>query len=210
MSVLTWERMQDLLNAMGNQEFNVVDIDKDIGFELCRLDGIHEIVLGSFTKAGDVFATDIKVLDVGSKKLLKSANSTGEGVGSILKTQIDELSKSVSRGLISASAKVAEENFKVADVTTHSMEAFRHYREGVRRLSNFDTIGARASFERAVQLDPTFAMAYYFLGKVNRKLWSAETAREALQKAMKYSARTVPARWSLATYGPTIAPVSLL
>jgi len=187
LSVLTWERMQDLLNAMGNQEFNVVDIDKDIGFELCRLDGIHEIVLGSFTKAGDVFATDIKVLDVGSKKLLKSANSTGEGVGSILKTQIDELSKSVSRGLISASAKVAEENFKVADVTTHSMEAFRHYREGVRRLSNFDTIGARASFERAVQLDPTFAMANYFLGKVNRRLWSAETARIALQKAMKYS-----------------------
>ncbi len=66
LSVLTWERMQDLLKAMGKKELEVVDIDKEIGFELCKMDGVLGIVLGSFTKAGDVFATDIKVLDVES------------------------------------------------------------------------------------------------------------------------------------------------
>ncbi|MFQ6094380.1 MAG: hypothetical protein ACE5OR_17190, partial [bacterium] len=71
----------------------------DLGFELCRMDGIDAIVLRSFIKAGDMFATDAKVLDVNNKNLLKSASSKGEGVASILKSQIDELSTEISHGM---------------------------------------------------------------------------------------------------------------
>ncbi len=93
--VISWERMYDLLKQLGRE--NVEIIDKELGFELCRLEGVESIILGSFVKAGDVFATDVKVLDVQSKRLLKSASSKGEGVGSILQNQIDELSQAISR-----------------------------------------------------------------------------------------------------------------
>jgi len=88
--VATWERMHDLLKQKGKGDTEI--IDRELGFELCRMEGIEAIVLGSFAKAGDMFATDVKVLDVESRNLLKSASSKGEGVDSILKKQIDELS----------------------------------------------------------------------------------------------------------------------
>ena len=75
--------MSDLLKQLGKEDTKF--IDQDLGLELCRLDGIDAIVLGSFIRAGEMFATDVKVLDVETKKLLKSVSSRGEGVGSILK-----------------------------------------------------------------------------------------------------------------------------
>ena len=89
LQVTTWERLYDLLKQTGKE--NIQIIDKETGFEICSLDGIDAIVLGSFVKAGDMFATDVKVLDVTTKNILKSARSQGTGVESILKQQIDEL-----------------------------------------------------------------------------------------------------------------------
>ena len=54
---------------------------------------------GSVIKTGDMFATDIKVLDVTTKALLKSVQAQGEGEDSILRNQIDDLSEEITRGL---------------------------------------------------------------------------------------------------------------
>jgi tetratricopeptide (TPR) repeat protein len=83
--VATWERMFDLLKQMGRE--NVTKIDSELGFVLCRREGIEAIVIGTYTKAGDVFVTDAKVLDVETQRLMKSASSRGEVVDSILKAQ---------------------------------------------------------------------------------------------------------------------------
>ncbi len=91
--VATWERMQDLLRQSGRPAIEV--IDKDTGFELCRMDGIQTVVLGTITRAGDTFATDVKVLDVGTKELLAGASARGKGVESILESQIDRLSRDI-------------------------------------------------------------------------------------------------------------------
>ena len=95
--MVTWERMADLLSQMGEKDAET--IDRESGFRLCRKEGIEAIVLGSFVKAGEMFATDVKVLDVETRKMLKSAGSRGEGADSILRTQIDELSREISAGI---------------------------------------------------------------------------------------------------------------
>ncbi len=124
--VTTWERMHDLLQQMGKPK--VETIDKNLGFELCRRDSVNFIVLGSFTKAGNVFATDVKVLDVQSKRLLKSASARGEGAGSILKSQIDQLSEQIIRGIgIFPKKEKLEPQISVAEITTNSLKAYRYY-----------------------------------------------------------------------------------
>jgi len=70
--------MLDLLEQLGQKDVEV--IDRKLGFELCQKEGIETIVLGSYIKAGDTFATDVKVLHVETKKLLRSFSSKGEGV----------------------------------------------------------------------------------------------------------------------------------
>ncbi|MCZ6593988.1 MAG: protein kinase [Bacteroidetes bacterium] len=187
LNLITWERMRDLLNNMGKKDVKVLDIDKDVGFELCEIDGIHGIVLGSFTKAGDWFVTDLKVLDVETKKLLFGTNAKGKGVGSILESQIDELSKAVSWDITLPSSKFREEKFKVADVTTKSLEAYRYYLRGIKDYSKFFQADGIRNLEKAIELDSSFAMAHYYLARIYRQLQNTKAAKSAIERALFYS-----------------------
>jgi serine/threonine protein kinase/Flp pilus assembly protein TadD len=183
--VVTWERLQDLLKQMNRPDVDI--IDKGLGFELCEMDDIEAIVLGSFTKAGDVFATDAKVLDVKTKDLLKSASSRGKGVDSILQKQIDQLSKEISRGVGVSERSQDESRHPIAEVTTESMEAYSHYlraRDHFERLYNEE---ARTSLEKAIELDPQFAAAYLYLAGVHGRLRNTSARDEAYKKAMDYA-----------------------
>ncbi len=184
LDVMTRERMYDLLKKTG--EVDVGIIDETLGFELCRMEGIETIVLGSFTKAGDIFATDAKILDVKTKKLLKSASSRGEGIASIINNQIDELSTNISIG-IGVPEEIVQRQTQIADVTTSSMEAYTYYLEGREYQVRGYREDARQSFEKAVELDSTFASAYLHLAWAYGDLLDAAAANEAYEKAKKYA-----------------------
>ncbi len=184
LQVTTWERLYDLLKQVGKE--NIKSIDKNTGFELCALDGIDAIVLGSFIKAGELFATDVKVLDVTTKKLLKSGRSQGNGVESILKQQIDELSHEISNGITLPAKQVEFRDTKIMDVTTSSIEAYHYFIRG--RDEYFRETGeAIKYFKKAIEIDSTFATAYLWLG---RSFGPNKTESKRLfLKAKQYSQR---------------------
>jgi tetratricopeptide (TPR) repeat protein len=185
LQVTTWERMHDLLKQIGKQDVEI--IDKDLGFELCRMDGVGAIVLGSFVKAGDVFATDVKVLDVETKELLKSASSKGEGVGSILERQIGELSRDISRGVGISERKIEEALPRIADMTTSSMDAYNYFLRGREDYEKFYYNEARQSLEKAVELDPNFAVAHLWLAWSYSAIGDRKARNEAYEKAKALS-----------------------
>jgi serine/threonine protein kinase/Tfp pilus assembly protein PilF len=183
--VATWERMRDLLEQSGRE--NTDEIDENIGFDLCRREGIESIVLGSIIKAGETFATDVKVLDVRSKKLLNSASSQGEGLDSILKRQIDELSREITRGVGIAKQKVEASQIKISETATSSMEAYEYFLKGTKAWDDFYYEDARKFFEKAVELDPTFAMAYGYLASAYNNLGEFVARDEMIKKAKIHS-----------------------
>jgi len=185
LEVTTWERLNDLIRQMGRADTEF--IDKELGFELCRMDNIDAIVLGSFAKAGDMFATDAKVLDAETKKLIKSVNSKGEGEGSILKNQIDELSQEISKGIGISRPKTGLEPPRVAEMTTDSMEAYSYFLIGKESWHKFYFEDARQNLESAVELDPTFAAAYLYLAQAYGRLGSPRAGNTAFEKAMEFS-----------------------
>jgi serine/threonine protein kinase/Tfp pilus assembly protein PilF len=185
--VVTWERMRDLLKQIGKKDAETVD--PDLGFELCRREGVEAIVLGSFIKAENIFATDVKVLDVETKKILKSASSRGEGVDSILQTQIDELSKEISEGIGVARQKIEPAKVQIAEVTTTSMDAYNYFLRGRDDYEKFYYDSSRKFLEKAVELDPTFAVAYLHLASAYDALGNTKASKEAYEKAKTFSAK---------------------
>jgi len=185
--VTTWERMEDLLEQMGKEDVEL--IDKDLGFEICRREGIAAIVLGSFIKMGDTFATDVKVLEVETKKLLKSASSKGKGLESILETQIDELSREISIGIGIAVKKIEEASLQIADVTTSSLDAYNYYLKGREDYEKMYFDDAKKSLEKAIQIDSTFALAYLDLALTYGGLGLIEAKEDFLKKAKTYSGK---------------------
>src|SRR4030043_1372971 len=186
-SVATWERLYDLLKQKGKGD--VESIDRDLGFDLCQMDGIDAIVLGSFTKAGDMFATDVKVLDVDTKKMLKSASPRGTGAGSILQTQIDELTKEICLGMGRPEKKMEATQPKVAEVTTNSVEAYDLYIRGREELEKYYWDEAIRFLKRSIELDPAFAASYLYLSQAYSMQRNAKARDEALEKAKIFSTK---------------------
>ncbi len=185
--VTTWERMDDLLRQMGKA--GVETIDKDSGFELCRKDGVETIVLGSFVKAESMFATDVKVLDVASKALLKSASSKGEGVRSILEKQIADLSREISRGVDVSERKIQAARPSAPDVPTSSMDAYNSFLKGKEAYEKFYYEQARQLLENAVALDADFAEAYLYLARTQGNLGNQKARVDAYEKAKALSGK---------------------
>jgi tetratricopeptide (TPR) repeat protein len=150
-SVTSWERLRDLLKQMGKEK--VEGIDKDLAFELCQMDDIDAIVMGSFAKTGDVFVTDVIVLDVETKRILKSANSKGNGEESIIQSQIDELSREISHGNAQPLRIMASIYFEMGKLE----EALAKYKEAS-EFKPDDGTDWRVSYIHALKEDYTEAM----------------------------------------------------
>jgi serine/threonine protein kinase/Flp pilus assembly protein TadD len=185
--VIPWERMLDILKQMGKK--NVETIDSDLGFELCRRAGIESLVTGTLTRAGDMFALNVRVLDAETKELRRSAASTGKGEESILTTQVDELSRAIAEGLGTAKEKIEQTQFQVAGISTDSTEALRLYIIGKERRENVDPEKAAEYLEKAIKIDPEYAVAYFELSAAYGLSQKVIAQREALTKAMELSGR---------------------
>jgi serine/threonine protein kinase/Flp pilus assembly protein TadD len=186
--VTTWERLRDLLKQVGKGEAEF--INSDVGFELCRKDNVEVIVLGYVTKAGNTFVTDAKAMMVRTKKLLGTAGSRGDSPDSILKNQVDDLSRQIAKGVGLSERRIEATKMQVRDVTTNSPEAYNYYLKGNEEFTNYDLDKARQFFEKAVELDPTFASAYYQLYGTYSVLGDSQKSNEALEKAWNLSKKT--------------------
>ena len=185
--IMSWERLRDLLKQSGRTEQRV--IDGDLGIELCQMDGAQAIVRGSFVKAGEIFVTDAKILDVETRSLLKTVSARGQGVDSILKEQIDILSREIGRGFGPEEAVPRLKATPIAEVTTISLEAYNNFLRGREDYERFYYGDARRYLERAIEIDPEFAMAYSYLVRVYIALDNSAAAEEALKKLEKYGSR---------------------
>lgn len=153
------------------------------------MEGVDAIVLGSFARAGDVFVTDVKVLDVRSKELLKSASAKGNGVGSILDHQIDELGKEISRGIGLSERSIAAAGARpIAAVTTSSMDAYDYFVRGKDAWQRFNKAEALGDLQRAVEIDSSFAVAWLYLARTYDYLREITERDAAFQRAQSLAA----------------------
>jgi serine/threonine protein kinase/tetratricopeptide (TPR) repeat protein len=184
--VVPKERLHDLLWEMGRED--VEFIDTRLGFELCRRLGVEFLVTGSFAVAGGIFVTDAKVYDVDSQKLLAGVSDRRESVESVVQDQIDTLSRRICEGVGIEKSRIEAAPLRIAEVTSSSEEALKCYLEGRQASQNMDMESAKKLLERAVEIDPEFALAYYELCTVYT-MSGYGGLKDAYEKAKKYSAR---------------------
>ena len=185
--VASWQRLKDLFRQSGRDEGSLYD--EEAGFDVCRRHGIEAVVVGFFTKAGETFVSDVKVLDAGTREVLKSASARGEGVNSILRSQVDEISRAVSRGIGKPILKLEAPARPVMDLTTGSMEAYSHFLQGRDYVLNLLAADGKKCLEKALALDSNFAVAWLALSDAEYQLldWRARDA--ALKKAKEYAGK---------------------
>jgi len=185
--VPTWERMTDLLKINRKKELEF--IDDDLGFELCRRLGIKALVSGSLNRAGETYNVMLRILDSESRKSLGSFKSEGGPVDSLLKIQIDELSRKICEVLGISLEKIGSKRLKIGDITTSSMEAYQLYLRGNDISEKWKPNEAIPFYQKAIQIDPNFASAYLELAARYVSSGAGPKAvGEAIAKAKELSA----------------------
>jgi|HubBroStandDraft_1064217.scaffolds.fasta_scaffold03331_10 DNA-binding winged helix-turn-helix (wHTH) protein len=71
--------------------------------------------------------------------------------------------------------------------TTASLEALQSYTAGHAEMEKSQTLAAIASFERAIQIDPSFAIAYYHLGVAYDNIGDMASSRKFAKEAFRLS-----------------------
>jgi len=183
LSVMTRTRMFDVLKVMGQGD--VARIDESLGQELCQEAGVGALVIPTIRKFGDKYTIDLKVLDTRRNEYIFTTKEEGDGQESI-PGMIDEIAKDIRIDLQEETDAVARNAQNVADVTTVSLEAYKHYFEGDRYMNDLEFDLAAKELEKAIELDSTFALAHYKLAYV--QWWSRhelEAAEQHVRDAME-------------------------
>ena len=189
LEVLGTDRLFQILDEMGRLHGG--PMSSEAIEELAQRASVSTVLRGSFAKAGDSIRISARLEDAHTGKVLLSEKAEGTGEESIFRL-VDEISGRIKANF-SIVALEGELDRDLRDVTTASVEAYRHYAEGIRLHERYREEEALPHFQRAVDLDPGFAMALAKLGVVHDNLGRQEEADEfavaALQHIERLSAR---------------------
>jgi serine/threonine protein kinase/tetratricopeptide (TPR) repeat protein len=182
LNVVTRSRMFDILEQLGMG--NTERIDESTGREICIEADIDMLAIATIRKFGKIYTIDFKMLEVKKNEYLFTTMQKGEGQESI-PALIDNLSDKTRKGLKEKLAEIEVNSQKIAQVTTPNLEAYQHYFKGEDYINKLQFSEAVKEFNKAIQLDSTFGLAFYRLAySVNWEM-SAGSARKYIRKAMK-------------------------
>ena len=180
LNVVSSQRLYDILKLLGKE--GIKAIDKNVASQVATKAGAKWMLLGSILQVQPQIILTSQLVEVESGRVLSSQRITGESKEKIF-SLVDRLTVQLKQDLSLPAQAQKEETPKVADVTTHSPEAYRYYLEGIDYFYKVYMVEAEKSFRKALELDSTFAMACYWLAVIK----SGEEKKALAAKAVKYS-----------------------
>jgi serine/threonine protein kinase/tetratricopeptide (TPR) repeat protein len=182
--VVTGEEMYTVLKRLGladARKYSSEDIEK-----IAAQTRATHVLRGSFIKAGERFVITAGLQKPGASDNPPPLRIEASNENDII-VKVDELSRQVKEGLNLTPAQISSDIEKEAGkITTSSPEALKYYIEGRRHLLNAEGKQAIAFFEKAIEIDPEFAMAYRSLAMQRDDI---AIYRKYMKRALELSAR---------------------
>jgi serine/threonine protein kinase/Tfp pilus assembly protein PilF len=162
----------------------------ELARDVCQRTDSAAAIEGSISSLGSQYVLGLKAVNCRNGDLLSQEQVTANGKEQVL----EALGKAAAklRGQLGESlASVQKYDALPENVTTPSLEALQAYGLGMQTYDvTNDYVAAIPLFQRAVSLDPNFAMAYLRLGQSYQPLSELGRAVESTRKAYKLRERT--------------------
>jgi tetratricopeptide (TPR) repeat protein len=187
LEVLGTDRLYQILKDL--ERLDERTVSSDLVREVADAANADSVLFGSFVRAGEAIWISAKLQDANSDKVLMSEKVEGRADAQLF-TMVDELTRRIKDRFDIPRTADLERDLK--DVTTGSLEAYRYYVEGVKLHSRYQEDEARVLFEKAIELDPGFAMALARLSIVCFNLGQDRRAHEYARRALENTSRLTP------------------
>jgi len=180
MEVVSSQRLYDILRLLGKENLKV--IDKTVASEVAKKAQVKWILTGEVLQIKPNIVLISEISEATTGKIIATQKVSG-AIGEDLFAVVDKLSSQIAKALSLPEQAKKEIDRPIAEVTTHSQQAYSYYLEGMDYLAKYYNAEAERSFRKTLEFDSTFAMAYYRLASLK----SGEERNRLTAQAVKYS-----------------------
>jgi eukaryotic-like serine/threonine-protein kinase len=181
LNVLSESKVSDTIQLMARPTNS--RLTPELARELCLRAGSKAYIGGSIAPLGSQYVLELKAVSCQSGDILAQEQVTADGKEKVLDA-VGRAASALRTKLGESLASVQKYDVPLADATTPSLEALKALSLGRKaRMQGSDT--AMRYFQRAIELDPDFAMGYHDIGRTYRGLGELERARAYYTKAFE-------------------------
>jgi tetratricopeptide (TPR) repeat protein len=183
-------RVSQTLQLMGRPAG--IRLTPEVTREICQRTGSKAMLAGSISSVGKQYVVGLKAINCDTGDVLAEAQTQAankEGVLSALDTAAVRLRGELGESLSS----VQKYATPLVEVTTPSLEALKMYSLGRKTWAANGWTAPLPFYKRAVELDPSFAVAYNYMAFSYANLNQPERAAESARKA--YALRDKVSEW---------------
>jgi len=180
LNILPEHRIEELRKQMARPAGE--PLRGEAALELCRRADARAVLSGSVTIVGRLYVISLSADDCASGDRLLSDQVRAESKEQVL-SAIDQAAGRLRDRLGESLANREKYSLPLESATTPSLNALQAYSEGVATRNAQGDAGSVSYFQRALELDPDFAMAYAQLGGAYFDLMKPDLAEANIRKA---------------------------
>ncbi len=198
--VIGTDRLMQILKDL--QRVDAPVLSADVVRDIAERAGVDTVLMGSFVRSGGTMRITARLQDPRTGRIVTAERVEGPGESGLF-SMVDELtrrfvSKMGELGGLGAGPLLkrpgepqAEAGLDrgLTEVTTTSIEAYRYYAEGLNFHERGQPAQAVPLLEKAIEIDPSFAMAYAKLAVLYNNLVSFDKRDEFAKRALALTDR---------------------
>ena len=187
LNLLSDERIAQTLTLMARPRDS--RLTHEVAREVCQRTASTAVLDGAIAQVGTRYLLTLEAVNCTDGELLSSTEAQAGDKDHVLEA-LGRAASEIRSKLGESLASVQKYDAPAENVTTSSLEALQAYSLGYRaQITKADMATAIRSLERAISLDPNFAMAYARLGTNYFILGETARAAEATRKAYELQNR---------------------
>jgi serine/threonine protein kinase/tetratricopeptide (TPR) repeat protein len=179
-------RIQEALRYMGRPSGE--RITSDVAKEICLREGVKAMLTGSIASLGSHYVITVGAVNAQTGDSLAREQVEADDKEQVLKS-LDKAASSLRGKLGESIGSVQKFATPLEAATTSSLEALQAFSLGQAEHQKFNDAGAIPHLERAIELDPNFALAYATLGVAYGNQIEGKQAEENVKMAFALKER---------------------
>ena len=174
------ERARETLKLMERPQEQ--KITREIGREICQRRGIKALLSGTISTLGRNYVITLEAVNSQSGETIAYQQTEAEGKEQVLKA-LGNASTAMREQLGESLASISKFDAPIEQATTSSLEALKDFAAGVEFRRKGLYAQSIPPFQRAVEQDNEFALAFLQLGNSYRDMRSVARGNEYLKRA---------------------------
>ncbi|HEV2388530.1 MAG TPA: serine/threonine-protein kinase [Candidatus Acidoferrales bacterium] len=180
LNIVSDEQIAGTLRLMGQPAG--ARLGRDLAREVCQRNASAAVLDGSISSLGNQYVIGLRAVNCQSGAAIAQEQATATGKEQVLGA-LGKAAAGLREKLGESLGSIEKFNAPLEDVTTPSLEALQAYSLGWKANISGDPPTAIPLLQRAISLDPNFAMAYAVLGNNYYNLGESGLAAENLKRA---------------------------